>query len=59
MFTRQILIILKMGMGDSEAWWVSVCFYFVNSNVANADHLFLFLGYIRKHKDLEEVADNW
>lgn len=48
-----------MGIGDSEAWWVSVCFYFVNSNVANGDHLFLFLGYIRKHKDLEEVADNW
>lgn len=59
MFTRQIFIILKTGTGDSEAWWVLVCFYFVNRDVANADCHFLFLGCIRKHKDFEEVADNW
>lgn len=52
-------MVLKIGMGDSEGSGFFVWFAFVvNSNVANADHLFLFLGCIRKHEEFEEVADN-
>lgn len=43
-------------MGDSEffVWFAFV----VNRNVTNADHLFLFLGCIWKHKEFEEITDN-